>query len=113
MEQRANKFYYKLGKTATEMHEILVKVSVGKQKMCLRFREGKETTEDEPRSGWPSISRNDRESATNADTRSATDAKIDWGGIGFSKDTAHTIVRDDLGKRKICSQFVPHKLTDE
>ena len=33
--------------------------------------------------------------------------------LGISKDTARTIVRDDLGKRKICSQFVPHKLTDE
>ena len=33
--------------------------------------------------------------------------------FGISKDTAHTIVRDDLDKRKICSRFVPHKLTDE
>ena len=32
--------------------------------------------------------------------------------LGISKDTARTIVRDDLGKRKICSQFVPHKLTE-
>ena len=33
--------------------------------------------------------------------------------LGISKDTAHTIFRDDLCKRKICSRFVPHKLTDE
>ena len=33
--------------------------------------------------------------------------------LGISKDTAHTIVSDDLGKWKICSRFVPHKLTDE
>jgi hypothetical protein len=33
--------------------------------------------------------------------------------LGISKDTVHTIVREDLGKRKICSQFGPHKLTDE
>ena len=33
--------------------------------------------------------------------------------LDTSKDMAHTIVRDDLGKRKICSQFVPHQLTDE
>ena len=35
--------------------------------------------------------------------------------LGISKDTVHTIaiVRDDLGKRKNCSGFVPHKLTDE
>ena len=33
--------------------------------------------------------------------------------LGISKDTEHTIVRDELGKRRICSRFVPHKLTDE
>ena len=58
-------------------------------------------------------SRYDRESATNAGTRLATDSKIDSGGIGISKDTVHIIIREDLGKRKICSRFVPHKLTDE
>ena len=31
----------------------------------------------------------------------------------ISKDTAHFIVRGDLGKRKMCSRFVPDKLTDE
>ena len=33
--------------------------------------------------------------------------------LGISKDTAHTIVRDDLDKRKICSWFVPHTFTDK
>jgi len=33
--------------------------------------------------------------------------------LGISKDTVHIIVREDLGKRKICSQFVPDKPTDE
>ena len=33
--------------------------------------------------------------------------------LGISKDTAHTIVRDDLGERKICSRFVLHKFTEE
>jgi len=37
----------------------------------------------------------------------------DGRGIGHYKDTVHTIVREDLGKRKICSRFVKHKLTDE
>ena len=31
--------------------------------------------------------------------------------LGISKDTAHTIICHDLGKQKICSRFVPHKLT--
>ena len=33
--------------------------------------------------------------------------------LDISKDTAHTTVHDDLGKREICSRFVRHKLTDE
>jgi histone-lysine N-methyltransferase SETMAR len=33
--------------------------------------------------------------------------------FGISKDTVHTIVCEDLGKWKISSRFVPHKLTDE
>ena len=32
--------------------------------------------------------------------------------LGISKDTV-TFVRDDLAKRKMCSRFVPHNLTDE
>ena len=36
-----------------------------------------------------------------------------YGREAVSKNTAHTIVSDDLGKRKICSRFVPPKLTDE
>ena len=33
--------------------------------------------------------------------------------LGISKDIVHTTVREDLGKRKICSLFVPNKLTNE
>jgi len=33
--------------------------------------------------------------------------------LGINKDTLHTIAREDLGKRKICFRFVPHKLTDK
>ncbi|GBO45484.1 Putative uncharacterized protein FLJ37770 [Araneus ventricosus] len=63
MEQRVNiKFCFKLGKTATKTHEMLVKVygvdAVSKK--CVfegfkRFRDGKEDVKDEPRSGRPPI----------------------------------------------------------
>jgi len=33
--------------------------------------------------------------------------------LGINKDTVHTIVYEYLGKRNICSRFVPHKLTDK
>ena len=81
-----------------------------------RFCEGKETTEDEPRSGRPSTSRIP-EMIEIVRQMLAQDRRLTLRFIaeelGISKDTAHTIVRDDLGKRKTCSRFVPHRLTDE
>ena len=31
--------------------------------------------------------------------------------LGISKDMVHTVIREDLGKRKICSRYVAHRLT--
>jgi len=80
------------------------------------FRDGKETTEDEPRSGRPSTSRTpdmiERVRQTLTQDRRVT-LRMMAEELGISKDTVHTIVREDLGKRKICTRFVPHKLTDE
>ncbi|GBN49183.1 Putative uncharacterized protein FLJ37770 [Araneus ventricosus] len=61
MEQRANiKFCFKLGRTATETHEMLVKVDAVSEKCVFewfkRFRDGKEDVEDGPRSGRPPTS---------------------------------------------------------
>ncbi|GBN97876.1 Putative uncharacterized protein FLJ37770 [Araneus ventricosus] len=58
MEQRVNiKFCFKLGRTATETHEMLVKLDAVSKKCVLewfkRFRDGKEDVEDEPRSVRP------------------------------------------------------------
>ncbi|GBM62177.1 Putative uncharacterized protein FLJ37770 [Araneus ventricosus] len=71
MEQRVNiKFCFKLGKTAKETHEMLVKVygvdAVSKK--CVfewfkRFRDGKEDVRDEPRSGRPPTSTTSNECA--------------------------------------------------
>ncbi|KAJ4436686.1 hypothetical protein ANN_16817 [Periplaneta americana] len=81
-----------------------------------RFREGNETIEDEPRSGRPSTSRTP-EVIEKVRQMLAQDRRLTLRLIAeelvISKDTVHTIVRDVLGKRKICSRFVPHKLTDE
>ncbi|KAJ4427673.1 hypothetical protein ANN_25322 [Periplaneta americana] len=124
MEQRVNiKFCYKLGKTATETHGMLVQVygEEAVSRKCVyewfkRFRDGKETIEDEPRSGRPSTSRTP-EMIEKVRQMLAQDRRLTLRLIAeeldISKDTVHTIVRDDLGKRKICSRFVPHKLTDE
>jgi len=57
------KFCYKLGKTVTETHEMLVQVygTEAVSRKCVynwfkRFRDRKETTEDKPHSGRPSTS---------------------------------------------------------
>ncbi|KAJ4438306.1 hypothetical protein ANN_14245 [Periplaneta americana] len=78
-----------------------------------RFREGKETIEDEPRSGRPSTSRTP-EMIEKVRQMLAQDRRLSLGLIAEELDISKdTIVRDDLGKRKICSRLVPHKLTDE
>ena len=88
--------------------------------MCLHwfkcFRDGKETTEDEPRSGRPSTRRTpdmiERVRQMLTQDRRVT-LRLMAEELGISKDMVHTIVCEDLGNRKICSRFVPHKLTDE
>ncbi|GBM32767.1 Putative uncharacterized protein FLJ37770 [Araneus ventricosus] len=58
MEQRVSiKFCFKLGRTATETHRMLVKVDAVSKKCVFewfkRFRDGKEDAKDEPRFGRP------------------------------------------------------------
>jgi len=80
------------------------------------FHDGKETTEDEPCSGRPSTSRTpdmiERVQEMLAKDQRVT-LRLMVEELGISKDMVHTIVRKDLGKWKICSRFVPHKMTDE
>ena len=68
----------------------------------IHFREGKETTEDEPRSDRPSTSRTpemiDKLRQMLAQERRLT-LRLIAVELGISKDTAHTIAPDDLGKR--------------
>ena len=80
-----------------------------------RFREGKETIEDDLRSGRPSTSTTPEmiekmRQMLGQDRRLML--RLTAEQLGISKDTAH-ILRDDLGKRKICSRFVLYKPTDQ
>jgi len=73
--------------------------------MCLRLIQTlspwKETTEDEPRSGWPLTSR-----TPDVIGRGQQMLAQDWRvtlrlmveELGISKDTVHTIIRERLGK---------------
>lgn len=124
MEQRANiKFCFKIGKTASETYELL-KIAYGDAAMSrsrtfewyARFRDGRESTEDDQRCGRPTTKRTENEVAkvralVAADRRMTVRMLADE--LNMGKDTVHKILTEDLGKRKICSRFVPHFLTDD
>ena len=90
------------------MREMLVQVygTEAVSRKCVydrfkRFRDGKQTTEDEPRSGRPSTSRTPdmtgRVRQMLAQDRRVT-LRLMAEELDFSKDTVHTIIREDLGK---------------
>ena len=116
MEQRVNiKFCYKLGKTAMETREMLVQVyrREAMSRKCVYewlkcFREGEETTEDEPCSGQPSTSRTP-EMIKKVWQMLAQDQQLMLRLIAeeldFSKDMAHTIVHDDWVSGRSATNF--------
>ena len=119
MKQRANiKFCYKLGKIATEKSETSVQMYVREtvSRKYIYKCEGKETTEDEPRSSRPSTGRTPGK-IENMRQMLAQDRRLPLmliaEELGISQDTVHTIACDYSGKRNICFRFVPHKFTDE
>ncbi|GBM32744.1 Putative uncharacterized protein FLJ37770 [Araneus ventricosus] len=111
MEQRVNiKFYFKLGKMATETHEILVKVYGvdALSEMCVfewfkRFRDGKEVVKDEPRSGrLPTSTTPDnieRVRRMLADDRRLS-LRMIAEELKISLDSVSNIIREHLQKRK-------------
>jgi hypothetical protein len=65
-ERVRDKFCFKLGKTFTETFEMLQKVFGLESMSCTRtyewqrrFKDSRTSTEDDPRSGWPSTSTDD------------------------------------------------------
>ncbi|GBM25230.1 Putative uncharacterized protein FLJ37770 [Araneus ventricosus] len=111
MEQRVNiKFCFKLGKTATETHEMLVKVygvdAVSKK--CIFewfkcFRDGEEDVKDEPRSGRPPTNSTpdniERVRRMLADDRQLSLRKIAE-ELKISLDSVSNIIHEHLQKRK-------------
>ncbi|GBN20695.1 Putative uncharacterized protein FLJ37770 [Araneus ventricosus] len=111
MEQLVNiKFCFKLGKTATETHEMLVKVydvdAVSKK--CIfewfkRFRDGKENVKDEPRSGRPPTSTTP-DNIERVRRMSADDQRLSLRMIAeelkISLDSVSNIIHEHLQKRK-------------
>jgi len=121
IEQRlVIKFCFKAGKCATEALQM-VNAAYGDQALSRssvfqwygRFRDGRDDTEDNPRSGWPTECRNDNNvkisqlliQNPHLSLRMIADE------VNIGKDTVRKIVVEDLRKWKICSRSVPHSLT--
>ena len=79
-----------------------------------RFRDGREDTEDDRRSGRPTACRNDNNvemiSQVLLQNRHLS-LRMLADEVNTGKDTVRKTVAEDLQKRKVCSRFVPHSLT--
>ena len=124
MDQRMNiLFCFKLGKSAKETHEMLITVyeESAVTLKCVhvwfkRFREGRDTVEDAPRSGRPTTALTPEKvqkvnKILSQDRRVTVRMIADE--VGIDREIAHLIVTQDLGKHKLCSRLVPHSLTPE
>ena len=123
-EQRTNiKFLVKLGKNGQEILQMLEMVYGGSAmkrrtvyKWVDRFKEGKESVDDDARAGRPSTSRVDENiqrvyDLVEADRRITT--RMIAERLGISNGSVQTILKEDLNMRKLCAKIVPKILTDE
>jgi [histone H3]-lysine36 N-dimethyltransferase SETMAR len=124
MEQRtAIKFCVKLGKSASETHEMLL-TAYGSQ--CVsrttafewfrRFKSGRESVEDNPRCGRPATARTSRSVRLIEELLSedrAVTVRLLEEVTDINRETIRLILREDLNKRKLCARFVPHSLNED
>ncbi|GBO17924.1 hypothetical protein AVEN_43248-1 [Araneus ventricosus] len=108
MEQRVNiKFCFKLRRTVTETHEMLVKVDAVSKKCVFewfkRFRDGKKDVKDEPRSGRPPTSTTpdniERVRRMLVDDRRLS-LRMITEELKISLDSVSNIIHEHLQKRK-------------
>ena len=119
----AIKFCIKAGKSAVETIELINKAYGCAAMSCANvyrwyacFRDGREDVKDDARSGRPSTARTDKNVESvhrllTEDRRTILQVIADR--LNTGKETVRQIVTIDLGKRRICTRFVPHALTTE
>jgi histone-lysine N-methyltransferase SETMAR len=84
------------------------------QTWAARFKEGRVSAEDDPRSGRPSSAITKTTVAAIRDLVLADPfLTIDEIAeeVGISHGSAHQILHDELGMRKLCSRWIPHLLS--
>jgi transposase len=117
------KFCVKIGKSVTETFEML-KIAFGEVDICRtqtyewwkRFKEGRTSVDDDPRSGRPSMSKTDDNVAKVREfirsNRRLTVREVAE-EVGISKTVCHEILTENLGMHRIATKFVPRLLTDD
>lgn len=124
IEQRyAIKFCVGLGKSGLETVEMIRQVykddTMSRTAIFnwhKQFKDGRQHVEDESRVGRPVTSKTDHNvqrvrNVLNSDRRLSVRMIADQ--VGIDKMTAHTIVTEELGMRRICAKLVPKVLTDD
>jgi len=123
-EQRfAIKFRFKAVLSATETL-VLVQKAYGNEALnrsnvfrwYSRFRDGRELVEDDERGGRTKSTRTEVNIAAVADlvkNESQIASKMIAESLNISKTVVLRILKEDLGKRKLCARFVPHSLTPQ
>ncbi|XP_052755721.1 protein GVQW3-like [Galleria mellonella] len=111
------KFLSKLGKNGREIFADLRTVygddavkEPTVHKWLKRFREGRESVQDDPRSGRPSTSHSDENverirTCVNGDRRLTVRQVAEELNLG--KTVVHEILRNELQMKKICAKIVP------
>jgi len=123
MKRVAIKYSFKAGLSATET-PVLVKKAYGNEGLnrsnvfwwYFLFRDGRELVEDDKRGGRPKSTRTERNIAAVADlvkNDCRIASRMIAESLNFPKTVVLLILKEDLGKRKLCARFIPHSLTPE
>jgi hypothetical protein len=121
MNRVAIKFCIKASLSATETL-ILVQKAYGNEvlnqsnifRWYARFRDGRSLAEDDKRGGCPKSTRtevNILAVAVLLKNDHWIPSRMIAESLNFSKNVVLGILKEDLGKRKLCAHFVPHSLT--
>ncbi|CAK9805507.1 Protein GVQW3 [Anthophora plagiata] len=123
-EQRCNvKFYVKLGKTFTETFGLLKQAYGGdafSRTQCyewfIRFKNGRQSIEDDPRPGRPLIATDNTCIEKISDlvrvNRRLTVRELSE-EVGISIGSCHEILTEKLNMHRVAAKFVPRLMTEE